>query len=234
MIIASSMMGIATNDFVKMFTVAIQFGAILSVIVLYWKRFFQTLDFYFKLAVAFLPAAVLGFLLNDFIDSLLENVVVVAITLLLGGIVLLFVDKWFKQKEEDEVTYRKALTIGFFQVIAMIPGVSRSAATIIGGLSQKMSRKAAAEFSFFLAVPTMFAATAYKMLKFHKEVGFTSDNLPLLLIGNVVAFMVALIAIKGFISYLTKNGFKIFGWYRIVVGTIILVLHFMGYNLQMV
>jgi undecaprenyl-diphosphatase len=165
---------------------------------------------------------------------LLENVVVVAITLLLGGIVLLFVDKWFKQKEEDEVTYRKALTIGFFQVIAMIPGVSRSAATIIGGLSQKMSRKAAAEFSFFLAVPTMFAATAYKMLKFHKEVGFTSDNLPLLLIGNVVAFIVALIAIKGFISYLTKNGFKIFGWYRIAVGTIILVLYFMGYNLQMV
>jgi undecaprenyl-diphosphatase len=234
MIIASSIMGIASNDFVKMFTVAIQFGAILSVIVLYWKRFFQTLDFYFKLAVAFLPAAVLGFLLNDFIDSLLENVVVVAITLLLGGIVLLFVDKWFKQKEEDEVTYKKALTIGFFQVIAMIPGVSRSAATIIGGLSQKMSRKAAAEFSFFLAVPTMFAATAYKMLKFHKEVGFTSDNLPLLLIGNVVAFIVALIAIKGFISYLTKNGFKIFGWYRIVVGTIILVLYFMGYNLQMV
>jgi len=234
MIIASSIMGIASNDFVKMFTVAIQFGAILSVIVLYWKRFFQTLDFYFKLAVAFLPAAVLGFLLNDFIDSLLENVVVVAITLLLGGIVLLFVDKWFKQKEEDEVTYRKALTIGFFQVIAMIPGVSRSAATIIGGLSQKMSRKAAAEFSFFLAVPTMFAATAYKMLKFHKEVGFTSDNLPLLLIGNVVAFIVALIAIKGFISYLTKNGFKVFGWYRIAVGTIILVLYFMGYNLQMV
>jgi undecaprenyl-diphosphatase len=233
MIIASSIMGIASNDFVKMFTVAIQFGAILSVIVLYWKRFFQTLDFYFKLAVAFLPAAVLGFLLNDFIDSLLENVVVVAITLLLGGIVLLFVDKWFKQKEEDEVTYRKALTIGFFQVIAMIPGVSRSAATIIGGLSQKMSRKAAAEFSFFLAVPTMFAATAYKMLKFHKEVGFTSDNLPLLLIGNVVAFIVALIAIKGFISYLTKNGFKVFGWYRIAVGTIILVLYFMGYNLQM-
>lgn len=234
MIIASSIMGIASNDFVKMFTVAIQFGAILSVIVLYWKRFFQTLDFYFKLAAAFLPAAVLGFLLNYFIDSLLENVVVVAITLLLGGIVLLFVDKWFKQKEEDEVTYKKALTIGFFQVIAMIPGVSRSAATIIGGLSQKMSRKAAAEFSFFLAVPTMFAATAYKMLKFHKEVGFTSDNLPLLLIGNVVAFIVALLAIKGFISYLTKNGFKVFGWYRIVVGTFILVLYFMGYNLQMV
>jgi len=234
MIIASSIMGIAADDFVKMFTVAIQFGAILSVIVLYWKRFFQSFDFYYKLAVAFLPAAVLGFLLNDFIDSLLENVVVVAISLLLGGIVLLFVDKWFNHKEDDDITYKKALTIGFFQVIAMIPGVSRSAATIIGGLSQKMSRKAAAEFSFFLAVPTMFAATAYKMLKFHKEVGFTSDNLPLLLIGNVVAFIVALIAIKGFISYLTKHGFRMFGWYRIVVGTIILVLYFMGYNLQMV
>jgi len=236
MIIVSSIMGIAANDFVKMFTVAIQFGAILSVIVLYWKRFFQTLDFYFKLAVAFIPAAVLGFLLNDFIDALLENVVVVAISLLLGGIILLFVDKWFNHKEEDEVTYKKALTIGFFQVIAMIPGVSRSAATIIGGLSQKMSRKAAAEFSFFLAVPTMFAATAYKMLKFYKSGGFDSadNNWMILLIGNAVAFVVALIAIKGFISYLTKHGFKVFGWYRIIVGSIILALYFMGYNLQMV
>jgi len=236
MIIVSSIMGIAANDFVKMFTVAIQFGAILSVIVLYWKRFFQTLDFYFKLAVAFIPAAVLGFLLNDFIDALLENVVVVAISLLLGGIILLFVDKWFNHKEEDEVTYKKALTIGFFQVIAMIPGVSRSAATIIGGLSQKMSRKAAAEFSFFLAVPTMFAATAYKMLKFYKSGGFDSadNNWMILLIGNAVAFVVALVAIKGFISYLTKHGFKVFGWYRIIVGSIILALYFMGYNLQMV
>jgi undecaprenyl-diphosphatase len=236
MIIVSSIMGIAANDFVKMFTVSIQFGAILSVIVLYWKRFFQTLDFYFKLAVAFIPAAVLGFLLNDFIDALLENVVVVAISLLLGGIILLIVDKWFNHKEEDEVTYKKALTIGFFQVIAMIPGVSRSAATIIGGLSQKMSRKAAAEFSFLLAVPTMFAATAYKMLKFYKSGGFDSahNNWMILLIGNAVAFVVALIAIKGFTSYLTKHGFKVFGWYRIIVGSIILALYFMGYNLQMV
>jgi undecaprenyl-diphosphatase len=188
--------------------------------------------------VAFIPAAVLGFLLNDYIDALLENVVVVAITLLLGGIVLLFIDKWFNNKEgeNDEVTYPKALVIGFFQVIAMIPGVSRSAATIIGGLSQKMSRKAAAEFSFFLAVPTMFAATAYKMLKFYKAGGFESgdNNLMVLLVGNVVAFVVALVAIKGFISYLTKHGFKMFGWYRIIVGTIILALYFMGYNLQMV
>jgi undecaprenyl-diphosphatase len=217
-----------------MFTVAIQFGAILSVIVLYWKRFFQTFDFYLKLAIAFLPAAVLGFLLNDFIDSLLENVIVVAISLLLGGILLLFIDKWLdnESSNDDEVTWKKALTIGFFQVIAMIPGVSRSAATIIGGLSQKLTRKAAAEFSFFLAVPTMFAATGYKMLKYHKEFGFNADNIPVLMIGNVVAFIVALIAIKGFIAFLTKNGFKVFGWYRIIVGSIILALYFAGYELQ--
>lgn len=236
MIIASSMMGIAANDFVKMFTVAIQFGAILSVIVLYWKRFFQSLDFYFKLFVAFLPAAVLGFLLNDYIDAMLENVVVVAITLLLGGIVLLFIDKLLDNtgKENDEVTYPKALTIGFFQVISMIPGVSRSAATIIGGLSQKLSRKAAAEFSFFLAVPTMFAATGYKMLKYQMAIGFEASDLGVLLLGNVVAFIVAMIAIKGFIAFLTKYGFKVFGWYRIVVGVVILALYFMGYNLEMV
>jgi undecaprenyl-diphosphatase len=236
MIIASSMMGIAANDFVKMFTVAIQFGAILSVIVLYWKRFFQSLDFYFKLFVAFLPAAVLGFLLNDYIDAMLENVVVVAISLLLGGIVLLFIDKLLDHtgKENDEVTYPKALTIGFFQVISMIPGVSRSAATIIGGLSQKLSRKAAAEFSFFLAVPTMFAATGYKMLKYQMAVGFEASDLSILLLGNVVAFVVAMVAIKGFIAFLTKYGFKVFGWYRIVVGVVILALYFMGYNLEMV
>ncbi len=234
MIIASSILGIQSDEFVKMFTVAIQFGAILSVIVLYWKRFFQTFDFYVKLAIAFLPAAVLGFLLNDFIDSLLENVIVVAISLLLGGILLLFIDKWLdnENSSDDEITWKKALTIGFFQVIAMIPGVSRSAATIIGGLSQKLTRKAAAEFSFFLAVPTMFAATAYKMLKYHKEFGFNADNLPVLMIGNIVAFIVALIAIKGFIAFLTKNGFKVFGWYRIIVGSIILALYFAGYELQ--
>ncbi len=237
MIIASSVMGIASDEFVKMFTVAIQFGAILSVIVLYWKRFFHSIDFYFKLFVAFLPAAVIGFLLNDFIDAMLESVVVVASTLLIGGVILLFVDKWFTNKETvtgEEVSYKKALTIGFFQVIAMIPGVSRSAATIIGGLSQKLTRQAAAEFSFFLAVPTMFAATGYKMLKYQKEIGFTSDTLPVLLIGNIVAFIVAMIAIKGFIALLTKHGFKVFGWYRIILGSAILVMYWMGYNLQIV
>ncbi|MCA0427620.1 MAG: undecaprenyl-diphosphate phosphatase [Bacteroidetes bacterium] len=236
MIIASSILGIASDEFVKMFTVAIQFGAILSVIVLYWKRFFQSFDFYLKLAVAFIPSAVIGFLANDFIDAMLENVIVVAISLVLGGIVLLFIDKWLEneEKKSDEVTWQKALVIGFFQVIAMIPGVSRSAATIIGGLSQKLSRQAAAEFSFFLAVPTMFAATAYKMLKYHLNFGFTQENIPVLVVGNVVAFIVAMVAIKGFISFLTKHGFQIFGWYRIVVGLAILGLYFAGIKLEIV
>lgn len=236
MIIASSMMGIASDEFVKMFTIAIQFGAILSVVVLYWKRFFQSIDFYLKLFVAFLPAAVIGFLLNDYIDALLENVIVVAFSLMIGGVVLLFVDKWFKHQENDpdEMTYGKALAVGFFQVIAMVPGVSRSAATIIGGLSQNLTRTAAAEFSFFLAVPTMFAATAYKMLKFQKEVGFTLENIPVLLVGNVIAFVVAMVAIKSFITFLTKHGFEMFGWYRIALGAIILILYSLGYQLQIV
>jgi undecaprenyl-diphosphatase len=234
MIIASSIMGISANDFVKMFTVAIQFGAILSVIVLYWRKFIQGIDFYLKLFVAFIPAAIFGKLFNDQIDALLESANVVAVMLLVGGIVLLFVDNWFNQKEEPDntITFPKALKIGLFQVIAMVPGVSRSAATIIGGLSQKLTRQAAAEFSFFLAVPTMFAATVYKMYKYHKAVGLTSDDLPLLLIGNAVAFVVALLAIKGFITYLTRHGFKIFGWYRIIVGAVILALHFAGYSLE--
>ena len=236
MIIGSSMMGIASDKFVKMFTIAIQFGAILSVVVLYWKRFFQSIDFYLKLFVAFLPAAVIGFLLNDYIDALLENVIVVAFSLMIGGVVLLFVDKWFKYQENDpdEMTYGKALAVGFFQVIAMVPGVSRSAATIIGGLTQNLTRTAAAEFSFFLAVPTMFAATAYKMLKFQKEVGFTLENIPVLLVGNVIAFVVAMVAIKSFITFLTKHGFEMFGWYRIALGAIILILYSLGYQLQIV
>lgn len=237
MVLTSSVMGISNSEFVKMFTVAIQFGAILSVVVLYWKRFFQSLNFYFKLGVAFVPAAIFGFLLNDYIDAMLENALVVAITLLLGGIVLLFVDKWFAKTETEgatEVAYKNAFVIGMFQVIAMIPGVSRSAATIIGGLTQKLTRQAAAEFSFFLAVPTMFAATAYKMLKYQKTVGFNASDVSILLIGNVVAFIVAIIAIKAFIGFLTKHGFKLFGWYRIVVGAAILVMYLLGYELQII
>jgi undecaprenyl-diphosphatase len=234
MIIGSSMMGIASDEFVKMFTVAIQLGAILSVIVLYWRKFLQSFQFYITLLIAFIPAAVFGKLFNDQIDALLENALVVGITLFLGGVVLLFIDKWFSRTEtNDEVTYPKALKIGLFQVIAMIPGVSRSAATIIGGLQQKLSRKAAAEFSFFLAVPTMFAATAYKLLKYVQSgYYFGANELTLLAVGNLVAFVVAMIAIKGFISFLTKNGFKVFGWYRIIVGLLIIGLYAMGYNLE--
>lgn len=233
MIITQELLGMEINDFVKAFTVNIQFGAILSVVVLYWKRFFQSFDFYFKLFVAFLPAALIGFLASDFIDQMLENVVVVAVMLVLGGIVLVFVDRWFKNPSADQtITYNKALKIGFFQVISMIPGVSRSAATIIGGMTQKLDRKNAAEFSFFLAVPTMFAASAYKLLQNYKHI--EAEHIDILLIGNVVAFFVAMIAIKTFISLLTRYGFKWFGYYRIVVGMVILVMLALGYELSMV
>lgn len=239
MIIASSIMGIAQDDFVKLFTVGIQFGAILSVVALYFKRFFQSTEFYFKLFVAFIPAAVFGLLLSDFIDQLLENVIVVAVMLLLGGIFFLVVDKIFKDSEEapdKPVSYLNSLIIGCFQVIAMVPGVSRSAATIIGGLQQKLNKKQAAEFSFFLAVPTMFAATCKTLLDHYKEgtLVLDSHHITLFAFGNVVAFIVAAFAIRSFINYLTKHGFKVFGYYRIVVGAAILILYFLGIELSIV
>jgi undecaprenyl-diphosphatase len=237
MIIASSLMGIASDPFTKLFTVAIQFGAILSVIALYWKRFFQTFDFYFKLLVAFIPALVAGVLFNDAIDALLERVEVVGFTLLLGGIFFLFVDKIFRHNESSvkQVDYPSAFKIGVFQVIAMVPGVSRSAATIIGGLTQKLNKKTAAEFSFFLAVPTMFAATVAKLYSYIKDGGtFGSDEITLFAIGNVVAFIVAIIAIKSFIAFLTRHGFKLFGYYRILVGAAILILYYLGVELSIV
>jgi len=181
--------------------------------------------------VAFLPAAVFGLLLGDYIDMLLESVYVVAVMLILGGIILLFIDNWFNNPSEDQdITYPKALKIGFFQVIAMIPGVSRSAATIIGGMTQKLNRKTAAEFSFFLAVPTMLAASGYKLLKNYQSIN--SENIDMLIFGNVIAFIVAMFAIKSFISFLTKHGFKLFGWYRIIVGVLILLLYFLGVDLS--
>lgn len=238
MIIASSLLGIAENEFVKNYTVIIQFGAILSVVVLYWKRFFKSFDFYIKLFVAFIPAAVIGLLTADYIDMLLGNVIIVACTLLLGGIFLLFVDKIFEKNEsntDSEPNTKSAFIIGVYQVIAMIPGVSRSAATIIGGLTQKLTRKAAAEFSFFLAVPTMFAATCYKLLKIYQsQAGFSGNDIQILVLGNIVAFVVALLAIKFFINFLTKHGFKVFGYYRIAVGLIILAMYFAGIDLQIV
>lgn len=253
MIITQNILGVESTPFVKAFTFIIQFGAILSVVILYWKRFFKLnqtpapegasafkrflhkYDFYWKLFVAFIPAAVLGLLFSDAIDAMLESVVVVAVTLILGGIFMLFSDRIFsKGSEKTELTEKRAFFIGLFQCISMIPGVSRSMATIVGGMAQKLTRKAAAEFSFFLAVPTMLAATLFKMLKiFTEEDGaqILKDNLDTLLIGNVVAFIVAMLAIKFFINFVTKYGFKAFGWYRIIVGGVILIMLLTGHNL---
>lgn len=236
MIIGSSLMGIAGDEFTKIFTVQIQFGTILSVVFIYWKKFFQNFDyrFYLTLLVAFIPAAIFGKLLGDKIDALLENVQVVAIMLVIGGVFFLFFDKIFPEKTRTEQvpTYPKALIVGLFQCLAMVPGVSRSAATIIGGLSQGWSRKQAAEFSFFLAVPTMFAATAYKLTKDYKFLD--TDNLKLLGLGNLVGFAVGIFAIQFFVGIVTKFGFKVFGYYRIALGLILLVLIFCGVDLKIV
>ncbi|HYG16901.1 MAG TPA: undecaprenyl-diphosphate phosphatase [Bacteroidia bacterium] len=239
MIIASSIMGIAHDPFVKLFTVGIQFGAILSVVALYFKRFFQSWQFYLKLFIAFIPAAIFGLAFSDYIDMLLEDVVVVAVMLLLGGILFLYIDKIFKNslaQPDKEMKYQQGFIIGLFQVIAMIPGVSRSAATIIGGLSQKFNKKQAAEFSFFLAVPTMAAATVKTMYDHYKAgtLEINSHTVSIFAFGNIVAFIVAALAIRSFISYLTKHGFKAFGWYRIIVGLTILILYFAGVKLQIV
>lgn len=232
MIIAQKLLGVDSNlDFVKAFTVIIQFGAILSVVVLYWKRFVQTWDFYWKLLIAFLPAAAGGFLLSGCIDRLFESVGVVALMLVAGGVLMLFVDQWFTRPAESQgVDWRRALKIGLFQCVAMVPGVSRSMATIVGGMSTGLSRKNAAEFSFFLAVPTMAAAAGYKLLTLVTDpalVSTVADNLMTLLIGNVVAFLVALAAIRFFIGFLNRHGFKAFGYYRIAVGSVILILMFL-------
>lgn len=256
MIITQNVLGVESTEFVKAFTFIIQFGAILSVVVLYWKRFFRLnhtpapedatplrkflhkYDFYWKLFVAFIPAAVLGLLFSDAIDAMLEKVEVVAVTLILGGVFMLFCDRIFnKGSEKTELTEKRAFWIGMFQCISMIPGVSRSMATIVGGMAQKLTRKAAAEFSFFLAVPTMLAATMFKMLKiFTEENGMQilRENLDTLIIGNVVAFIVAMLAIKFFINFVTKYGFKAFGWYRIIVGGIILTMLLTGHNLTII
>ncbi len=236
MVLASSFMGIGSDDFTKLFIIAIQLGAILAVFALYFKRFFQNVDFYFKLIVAFIPAAVLGILLSDAIDALLENPKAVALSLLVGGVILLFVDNWFRDPKThsvDEMTYWVAFKIGCFQCLAMIPGVSRSGATIVGGISQKMSRSAAAEFSFFLAVPTMLGATLKKSIDYFQEhAELTANQINLMILGNVVAFIVAILVIKAFIGFLNNHGFRWFGWYRIVVGSVILLLLATGHELE--
>lgn len=236
MIVASSWMGIDQDDFTKFFEIAVQMGAILAVVVLYWRKFFDfsRWDFYKKLVIAVIPALIIGYLLADKIDMLLQSPMTVGIMLLVGGIFLLFVDSWFSVPTVDremDMNEFKALRIGFWQCLAMIPGVSRSAATIIGGMQQKLTRKFAAEFSFFLAVPTMAAATGYKILKaFQSDPGMltNSHNLFMLLIGNVIAFVVAMLAIRSFVGYLQKHNFKIFGYYRIGIGILILILVYKG------
>lgn len=254
MIITQEILGVESTTFVKAFTFIIQFGAILSVVCLYWKRFFRLkevpagkkgleaflirYDFYWKLFLAFLPAAAFGLLLSDFIDAMLENVAVVAVMLVLGGVLMLFVDKWFANNEGrvTPMTERRSIMVGLYQCISMIPGVSRSMATIVGGMQQGLSRKDAAEFSFFLAVPTMFAASVYKMWSLMSEpesMQQLSDNWVVLVVGMVVAFIVAMAAIKLFISYVTKYGFKAFGWYRIIVGGAIIVMLLCGVSLEM-
>lgn len=253
MIITQQILGVESTEFVKAFTFIIQFGAILSVVCLYWKRFFRlnhtpipqnasafkrflhTYDFYWKLFVAFIPAAVLGLLFSDLIDTMLESVIVVAIMLIIGGVFMLFCDKLFGNgSEKTQLTEKRAFYIGLFQCISMIPGVSRSMATIVGGMAQKLTRKAAAEFSFFLAVPTMFAATVYKMAKLFMDGGteIIVNNMNALIVGNIVAFVIAMLAIKFFISFVTKYGFSAFGWYRIIVGGVILIMSCLGYNLE--
>lgn len=250
MIIASQLLGVALTPFAKLFLVAIQFGAILSVLVVYYKRFLQNINFYFKLLVAFAPIAVLGLLLKKHIDALLESVTTVAVALLVGGIVLVVIDKLFPQEEASEgghpVTmpnFREALFIGLFQCLALVPGVSRSAATIIGGLSQKLTRRAAAEFAFFLTVPTMGAATVKELFDYFKDAHDTGvawgavlngHEWGLLLLGNLVAFVVALLVLKPFVGFVAKYGFRAFGIYRIIVGGLLLLLLGLGVNLQLV
>lgn len=232
MILTSALMGIETDEFVKLFTVCIQLGAILAVVVLYFKRFFQTMGFYYKLFVAFIPSMIAGLLLKDYVDVLLESPATVGVALLIGGVILLFVDKWFgNQTEPKEIKLPNAFVIGCFQVISMIPGVSRSAATTVGGMAQGLTRKQAAEFSFFLAVPTMFGATVLELKDNHHLI--SQENISLLLVGNVVAFIVAMIGIKTFIGVLTRYGFKWFGVYRIVLGLIVIGALWFGVELHM-
>ena len=254
MIITESLLGVDVDDrFVNAFTVIIQFGAILSVVCLYWRKFFypETMRtkgytwwqaiwrFYLKLIVGVIPAVILGLAFNDFIESNLGNVMLVAIMLILGGVFMLFCDRIFnKGSESTELTYERAFVIGVVQCISMIPGVSRSMATIVGGMSQRLTRKAAAEFSFFIAVPTMLGATCLELYKLitHGDGNILTegDNLAVLIVGSIVAYLVAIAAIKFFISYVTKYGFKMFGWYRILVGAVILVLMLFDYDLALV
>jgi len=259
MMLTQALLKLHSSNFNKIFLINIQFGAILSVVFLYWRRFFQSLDFYYKLLVAFIPSAVLGLLLKKHIDILLSSITTVAISWLVGGIILVLVDRLFKKQIEDaakfedtvlvksinefgvevtreelvpiEVSWRQAFIIGCYQVVAMIPGVSRSAATIIGGMTQKFNIKVAAEFSFFLGVPTVFAAAALETFKGFNDIK-GADDIELLLLGNVISFVIGMIAIKFFIDLISRFGLKFFGYYRIILGAIILILLATGHKLE--
>lgn len=240
MIIASALLGIPPTPFFKLYLVLIQLGAILSVLVVYWKRFFHNIDFYLKLLVAFLPIVLVGLLFKKHIDALLESVTTVAVMLVVGGVVLLFVDRWFPQEDPQEgghpvtnPSFKEALIIGLFQCLAVVPGTSRSAATIVGGLTQKLTRRAAAEFAFFLAIPTMAAAALKDIYDYYKEAKaagidvvhlFSAAEVKMLVLGNVVAFVVALLAIRLFVGFVAKYGFRAFGIYRIIAGGILLIM----------
>ncbi|RSK45642.1 undecaprenyl-diphosphate phosphatase [Hymenobacter perfusus] len=236
MIIVANLLGIGQLPFTDTFITSIQFGAILSVVVLYWRRFLQSFDFYLKLAAAFIPFGILGFLLKDVIEALLKNVAVVAWSLMLGGVVLVFIDKLFTSERKQVTTpnFAQAVRIGLFQCIALIPGVSRSAATIVGGLAQGFDRRSAADFSFLLAVPTMAVITAYQLYKTFKVAAPGTDDIKILLFGNVVAFIVALLAVKSFVDFVSRFGFRAFGLYRIAVGMIILIMLALGIPLQII
>lgn len=235
MIITGKLLSVPDDEFTKLYAIAIQLGAILAVVVIYWRKFFDfsNWEFYRKLIIGVIPALVLGFLFADKIDGLLESTTTVAVALLLGGIVLIFIDRGFKNPtihSEKEVSYKNSFIIGIWQCLAMVPGVSRSAASIIGGMQQKMTRSAAAEFSFFLAVPTMLAATGYKLLKFYLDSGgITGEEIQLLAVGNLVAFVVAIFAIKFFINFIKKHGFRVWGYYRVVLGIVLLVMIYTGH-----
>lgn len=237
MIFTSSYFGIQEDDFVKLFQVSIQFGAILAVVVLYWRKFFDftKLNFFIKLAAAVIPALVLGKLFDDKIEAILGDPIPIAIVLIVGGFILLFIDRFFQNptvSSEEEITVKKAVTIGFWQCLAMMPGTSRSAASIIGGMQQGLTRHAAAEFSFFLAVPTMLAVTCYSVflktyehsqMKGYELILQSKDTMTMFVVGNIVAFIVAILAIKFFIGIIKQYGFKPWGWYRIVAGTLLLL-----------
>ena len=235
MVFAAALLGMEEDEFLKMFQVSIQFGAILSIVVLYWRKFFDfaNLKFYLKLAFAVIPALALGYLFDDSIEAVLGNTIAIAVVLVLGGVILLFTDRWFKNpkiQDEKELSVKKAVIIGFWQCLAMMPGVSRSAASIIGGMSQGLSRKAAAEFSFFLAVPTMLAVAVYSVfvktwgndMKGYEMIFQDQNHITLFILGNVIAFIVAMIAVKTFIAILARYGFKFWGWYRIIAGILLL------------